>query len=70
MKGSKRISFDFSADAAARLERMKGLGREGTYAGVVREALRMYEWALEEIGKGGKIGVVKEGGVIEVLVLR
>ena len=64
---SKRIQFEFSADALERLERMKRLADKGTYAEVVRDSLRVYEWFLQQEKAGFDIGLVKDDALVKTI---
>lgn len=57
---TRRVQFEFSQDAIDRLNRMKGETDASSYAEVVRDALRIYEWVLEQERAGYEIGLVKD----------
>ena len=65
--GSKRIQFEFADDALERLERMKRRTRKSTYADVVRDALRIYEWFNEQAEAGYDIGLVKDDTLVKTV---
>ena len=48
-KSKERLQFDFSQEALERLDRMKEQTQVATRAEVVRNALRLYEWFLNEV---------------------
>lgn len=48
-KTKERVQFDFSTDALKRLDEMKEKGSHSTRAETVRDALRLYEWLLNEV---------------------
>lgn len=56
----KRIQFEFSADAMQRLDTMKAETNATSYAGLVRDALRVYEWVVQQQKDGYEIGLVKD----------
>ena len=56
-----RLQFEFSAEAYERLNTMKDKTRASSYADLVRNALRMYEWLVEQQENGCEIALVKEG---------
>jgi hypothetical protein len=64
---SKRIQFEFPPDAVARLDRIKDETHVGSYAELVRNALRVYEWVIETEQKGLEIGVVKNDDLIRIV---
>jgi hypothetical protein len=64
---SKRIQFEFSPDAVERLDRIKRTTDAGSYAELVRNALRVYEWVVETERTGYEIGVVKDGQLIKTV---
>lgn len=53
-----RQTFDFSEEAWERLDRLAIAIDAKGYADVIRNALRVYEWALEEIKNGHEIAAV------------
>ena len=53
---SKRIQFEFSADALERMERLKEKTQARSYAELIRDALRAYEWMVEEKEAGNEVG--------------
>jgi hypothetical protein len=64
---SKRIQFEFPPDAAERLDRIKQETNSASYAELVRNALRVYEWLIETQKKGFEIGVVKDDQLIRTV---
>ena len=66
-QGSKRIQFEFSSDAVERLDRMKRETNSGSYADLVRNALRVFEWVVETEQKGFDVGVVKDDELVRVV---
>ncbi len=64
---TKRIQFEFSPDAVERLDRIKKETNSGSYAELVRNALRVYEWVIETEHKGFEIGIVKDDDLVKVV---
>lgn len=56
----RRLQFDFSAETIERVEAMKKAVGATTYAQVVNNALRLYEWFLAQQREGRTI-MVREG---------
>jgi metal-responsive CopG/Arc/MetJ family transcriptional regulator len=66
---SKRIQFEFSADALDRMERLKEKTHARSYAELIRDALRAYEWMVEEKEAGRDIGAIKGKEIVNVVKL-
>jgi hypothetical protein len=66
---SKRIQFEFSPDALERLNRMKDLTDASSYAELVRNALRIYEWFVQQERAGYDIGLVKDDTLVKTVKL-
>lgn len=66
-EGSKRIQFDFPPDAVERLDRIKKETHTASYAELIRNSLRVYEWLIETQKKGFDIGVVKDDQLIKTV---
>jgi hypothetical protein len=64
---TKRIQFEFSADAIERLERMKKAADKSSYAELVRDSLRVYEWLLQQEKAGYDIGLVKDENLVKTV---
>jgi hypothetical protein len=64
---SKRIQFEFPPDAVERLDRIKQETNSSTYAELVRNALRVYEWMVEAQKKGFEIGLVKDDQLVKTV---
>lgn len=60
MENRHRIQFDFSEDAYSRIQKMKTKAGATSYAHVVRDALRVYEWYLEQKQAGCRFLLVKD----------
>ncbi len=66
-----RLQFDFAPDALARLDEMKEMTHAATRAETVRNALRLYEWFINEAPLDSTIKVVdKDDDVISQLKAR
>jgi len=48
-KSKERLQFDFSTEALKRLDDIKEKTDASTRAETVREALRLYEWLVNEV---------------------
>jgi hypothetical protein len=66
---SKRIQFEFSPDALDRLNRMKEQTDASSYAELVRDALRVYEWVVQQDKAGYDIGLVKGETLVKTVKL-
>lgn len=64
---SKRIQFEFSPDAVERLDNMKKLTEKSSYADVVRDALRVYEWIVQQEKAGYDFGLVKGDTLVKTI---
>jgi hypothetical protein len=65
----KRIQFEFSPDALERLNKMRELTEASSYAELVRNALRVYEWFVEQDRAGFDIGLVKDETLVKTVKL-
>lgn len=63
----KRIQFEFSADAMRRLNHMKEQADAASYAELVRNSLRVYEWLLKQQEAGYDIGLVKDDALAKTV---
>lgn len=64
---SKRIQFEFPPDAVERLDRIKQQTNSSSYAELVRNALRVYEWMVDSQKKGFEIGLVKDDQLVKTV---
>lgn len=64
---TNRIRFEFPPDAFDRLNRMKEKTDSASYAELVRNALRVYEWLIEQEKAGYEIGLVKEDSLVKTV---
>ena len=62
----KRLQIDFSPAAYQSLLHLREKAGSRTLAEVVRNALRLYEWFLEQKEQGYKIHLIKDNQVKEV----
>lgn len=58
--GRKRVQFEFAPDSFERLQRIKDTTGAPTYADVIRNAMRLYEWFITQQHAGYEIGLIKE----------
>ena len=49
VKNKERLQFDFSTEALKRLDDIKAKTDSSTRAETVRDALRLYEWLVNEV---------------------
>lgn len=63
----KRIQLDLSPDAVARLNALKEKAEATSYAEVIKNALRLYEWAIEAGGETAKFVVNRSDGTTEIV---
>ena len=61
-----RLQLDFSVEAYERLMRIRRRSEAATNAEVVRNALRLYDWFLEQRHRGASFQVVENGTVKEI----
>jgi hypothetical protein len=61
-KKKERVQLDFSADALDRLDELKEKVGASTRAEVVRQALRLYEWFVNETEPDSTIRITDSGG--------
>jgi hypothetical protein len=64
---TKRIQLDFSDSGMARLDSLKEKTEAASYAEVVRNALRLYEWAIEAGGEKARMVVTRDDGITEIV---
>jgi hypothetical protein len=67
MSEKYRVQFDFTSEAFDELERLKVSVGASSRAEVVRYALRILQWATDEVHRGGEI-LVRRGGETERVV--
>ena len=61
-----RLQLDFTAEAFERLMRIRRRSEAATNAEVVRNALRLYDWLLEQRSKGTSFQTVENGTIKEI----
>jgi hypothetical protein len=67
MSEKYRVQFDFTPDAFEELERLKAAVGASSRAEVVRYALRILQWSIDEVHAGADI-LVRKGGETEKVV--
>jgi hypothetical protein len=69
-KGGKiRLTLDVSPEFYSRLEKLEELVEAGSKAGVVRQALQLYEFVAKRMDQGYQFRAVGKGGEEETIVL-
>jgi len=63
---SRRLQFEFSPDAYQRLERMKAENDVTSFAELVRDALRVYDWVKHQRREGYDLALIKNGKIKSV----
>ncbi len=58
-QGKKRIQLDFTPDQVRQLKRLKQTTGAGSFAEVLRNALRLYRWFLRQQKSGWTVVLVK-----------
>jgi hypothetical protein len=66
---TKRIQFEFSADALERMEKLKEKTHARSYAELIRDSLRAYEWMVDEKAAGHDVGAIKGKEIVNVVKL-
>ena len=64
-----RLQLDFSPEAYERLLRIRENSEASTNAEVVRNALRLYDWFLEQKRRNARLQIVEDDAVKEIEVL-
>lgn len=62
-----RIQLDFPPASVARLNALKDRTEAASYAEVIRNALRLYEWAIEVGGANARMVVTRDDGTTEIV---
>lgn len=60
-----KVQFEFTLSALARLEAMKIVLGSPTRANVIRNALRVYEWVINEVLADDKLQIIHADGKTE-----
>ncbi len=68
-KHRHRLQIDFSPEAYERLMRIRERSEAATNAEVVRNALRLYDWFLDQRTKNARLQMVEGNTVKEIEVL-
>jgi len=66
---AKRIQFEFSPEAFDRMQMLKEKTNARSYAELIRDALRAYEWMVDEKEAGNEVGAIKGKEVVHVVKL-
>ena len=64
-----RLQIDFSPEAHERLMRIRERSEAATNAEVVRNALRLYDWFLDQRARNSRLQLVEGDTVKEIEVL-
>lgn len=64
-----RLRFEFSADVYERLTEMKEKAGAADFSILIRDALRVYEWCLDQQRAGFEIGLFREGEPVKRVYL-
>jgi hypothetical protein len=67
--GRQRVQLEFTPEAIQRLQQIKALANASTNAEVVKNALRVYEWFLNQRNNHYKLQLVKDDQVKEVEIV-
>ena len=62
-----RMQFEFSDDAYERLIRIKTLTGAKSYAELIRNSLRLYEWVSQQQSEGYELGLVKDDNLVKAV---
>ncbi len=65
----QRVQLEFTPEAMQRLRQIKALANASTNAEVVKNALRVYEWFLNQRNQNYKLQLVKDDQVKEVEIV-
>ena len=65
----RRLQFEFSAEAYEELLRMKKEHQAQSFAELVRNALRLYDWFKKQQNLGYELGLVKDDKVVKEVKL-
>jgi len=64
VKQKERVQFDFSPEALQRLDEIKDKSGAASRAETVRNALRLYEWFMNETGPESTIKVLDKNNEV------
>ena len=65
--GKHRLQFEFSTEAYSRLQDMKEEAGASSYAALVRDALRVYEYFQDQKRRGYDVALHKDGEPLKVV---
>ena len=65
---SKRIQMDMPPRSVERLKRLQEVTEAASYAEVMKNALRLYEALIEEVGAGNDIMVKRGKDIVPLLI--
>ena len=68
MTKSKRIQMDMPPRSVDRLKALQAKTEASSYAEVVRNALQLYEALIDEVDRGSKILLEKDGNITPLIV--
>lgn len=68
-QGGKRLQLALSDDAVRRLDALLNSTRASSYAEVIRNGLRLYEWYETQREQGYELALVKDGLPVKVVNL-
>lgn len=66
---SRRVQIELAAKSFERLQRLKSLTETSSHAEVLRNALRLYEYAIDKSSQGAMFLVQKDDKAPEVVKL-
>ena len=64
-----RLQFEFSSDAYQRLQRIKDETHASSFAELIRNSLRLYEWIMQQEREGYGFGLVKDDKLVKEVKL-
>lgn len=67
MTDKTRVQLDFTYDALTQLDQLRDDTNASSRADVVRFALRVLQWVLSELSRGGKIMVERNGQTQQIV---
>jgi len=62
-----RVQMDLSPSSLERLKRLKKMVEAKNYTDVMKDALRLFEWIVEEESAGSKFVIKKKDGELETV---
>lgn len=63
-----RVQFDFTPAALEELDKLQGMIQAKSRAEVIRYALRVLQWLLDQLRNGAKIMVEDKNGKVETVL--